>query len=172
MKKLIVGLDKDWLAFISGLIGVLLIIFPKNFVILIPWLLGITLLLHAVTSLVILLKYKDQKINAGSIVIYAVLGAVILIHNSEAIGVIGSVWAMISLKDVADEITQSYLEKHFSVFRLIASAVSVALAVMLLFNPFGHFELHVRVLGLEMLSSVFVRRHNIIQKTKAESSNS
>ena len=166
MKKLIVGLDKDWLAFISGLIGVLLIIFPRNFVILIPWLLGITLLLHAVTSFVILLKYKDQKINAGSIIIYAVLGAVILIHSAQAVGVIGSIWAMISLKEVADEITQSYVEKRFSVFRLVVAAVSVALAIMLLFDPFEHFEFHVRVLGLEMLSSVFVRKHNIIQNKK------
>ncbi len=168
MKKLIIGLDKDWLAFVSGVIGVLLIIFPKNFVILVPWLLGITLLLRAVTSVIILLKYKDQKINAGSIVIYAVLGMVILVHNAESIGVIGSVWAMISLKEVSDEITQSYCEKHFSVFRLVVAAVSVGLAVMLLFNPFEHFEFHVRVLGLEMLSSVFVRRHNIIQNNRQQ----
>lgn len=166
MKKLIVSLDKDWLAFLSGLIGILLIIFPEQLTTIMPWLLGITLVLHGITGAVVFFKYKDQNSNPGAIIIYVVLGAAILVHNGEAIGVIGVIWAVLSLKEVAEEITEAYREKHFSVFRMIMSLISVALAVMLLFDPFEHFEFHVRVLGLEMLSSVFVRRHNIIKTNK------
>ena len=36
-------------------------------------------------------------------------------------------------------------------------------AVMLLFAPFDHFSFHVRILGLEILSSVFVRKRRILQ---------
>jgi hypothetical protein len=46
---------------------------------------------------------------------------------------------------------------------MIASAITVAFAVMLLFAPFEHFAFHVRILGLEILSSVFVRKRKIRQ---------
>lgn len=165
MKKLIIGLDKDWLAFLSGLIGILLIIFPEQLTNITPWLLGSMLLVHGITSAVVFFKYKDENSDPGAIIIYVVLGTAILVHNSDAIGVIGAIWAMISLREVAEEITEAYKEKHFSVFRVIMSIISVALAVMLLFDPFEHFSLHVRVLGLEMLNSVFVRRHHILRNS-------
>ena len=58
-----------------------------------------------------------------------------LYHNANAIGAIGAIWAMLSLYETAEEITKSYIHKSYSVTGIISSVISIALAVLLLFNP-------------------------------------
>jgi hypothetical protein len=41
--------------------------------------------------------------------------------------------------------------------------ISVVLAAMLMMDPFEHFNMHVRVLGLEIISTVFIRRKKELQ---------
>lgn len=161
MKKLIVGLEKDWVVFLFGVIGLLLILFPEPLTDAAPILLGAVLLLRGLAGAVILWRYPKEEIKPGKIVLYLVLGIAILHHTADSIGVIGAIWAMVSLNEVAEEINEAVENRRFSAFRMIMSVVSIVLAVMLLFDPFEHFATHVRVLGLEMLVSVFVRRHNI-----------
>ena len=67
---------------------------------------------------------------------------------------------MLSLYETAEEITESYIHKNYSVTGIISSVISIALAVLLLFNPFEHFSFHVRILGLEMIASVISNRIN------------
>ncbi len=164
MKKLVIGLHNDWLAYLFGAMGILLIIFPETFTGATPYMLGIGLLVKAVIGIISVVKYKKEtKAKAGNIVIDVVLGCAILFHNANAIGAIGAFWAMASLHEVAEEITEAFENRKFSLFRMIASAITIALAVMLLFAPFEHFAFHVRILGLEILSSVFVRKRKIRQ---------
>ncbi len=164
MKKLVIGLQNDWLAYLFGAMGILLIIFPETFTGATPYMLGIGLLVKAVIGIISVVKYKKEtKAKAGNIVIDVVLGCAILFHNANAIGAIGAFWAMASLHEVAEEITEAFENRKFSLFRMIASAITIALAVMLLFAPFEHFAFHVRILGLEILSSVFVRKRKIRQ---------
>ena len=40
---------------------------------------------------------------------------------------------------------------------LLIAVASTALAIMLLFDPFEHFSFHVRILGIEMVLSIFAR---------------
>lgn len=166
MKKFIMGLEHDWIAFALAVVGMLLIIFPIQLTVEIPFMLGAGLLVHAVISTIMYFKYKDKEVKIGKVVIYAVLGISILHYNGDAIGAIGGLWAMMSLYEVGEEINEMTEEKRFSVFRIIMSAISITLAVMLLFDPFEHFTTHVRVLGLEIISSVFVRRHQLIHSDK------
>ena len=164
MKKLVIGLQNDWLAYLFGGMGILLIIFPETFTGATPYMLGIGLLVKAVIGIISVVKYKKEtKAKAGNVVIDVVLGCAILFHNANAIGAIGAFWAMASLHEVAEEITEAFENRKFSLFRMIASAITVAFAAMLLFAPFEHFAFHVRILGLEILSSVFVRKRKIRQ---------
>jgi len=68
---------------------------------------------------------------------------------------------MKSLEEAGKEITESFEKENFSVIRTIFAAITIVLAILLLFDPFEHFTFHVRVLGLEMLSYLFVRKHSI-----------
>lgn len=167
MKKAIIGLEKDWMAVVYGIMGVLLIIFPLEFTVAIPYMLGLGLILHGVISIVSLCKYKDEsEVKIGRIIIVIVLGSAVLFHNAEAIGPIGAIWAMVSLYEVAEEITESFENKDFSVIRLIFAAISVVLAIMLMFDPFEHFAFHVRILGLEMVIYVFIRKRTLRRNNK------
>ena len=164
MKKLIIGLQNDWLAYLFGIMGILLIAFPETFTGATPYMLGIGLIVKAIVGIISVCKYKEEtKAKAGNIVIDVVLGCAILFHNANAIGAIGAFWAMASLHEVSEEITEAFENRKFSLFRMIASGITVTLAVMLLFAPFDHFSFHVRILGLEILSSVFVRKRRIRQ---------
>ncbi len=162
MKKIIIGLQNKWIALLFGIMGVLLIIFPETFQDLTPYMLGIGLIIKGIVGIVAVCRYKGEtKEKPGDIVIDFVLGSATVFHNANAIGAIGAIWAMSSLYEVAGEITEAFEKKHFPVLGVIFAGISIFLAVLLLFDPFEHFAFHVRILGLEMVSSVFVRARNI-----------
>ncbi len=157
-----VDLEKNWIAFLYGAMGVLLILFPVQLTNAVPYMLGFGLIARGIIGAVVVLKYGHaSNVKVGWILIDIVLGIAILYHNSASLGAIGAIWAMMSLYEVAEELSDSYARRDFSVIRMIFSAITVALAVMLMFNPFQHFVFHVRILGLEMLSTVFARRHKL-----------
>ena len=160
MKKFIVGLHNDWIAFLFAVMGILLIIFPKEFTGIVPYVLGIGLIIKGVVCIVAIVKHyeTDTDIRAGRIVMYLVLGSAILYHNAEAIGPIGAIWAMMSLNEVSEEITEDFENHSFSLVRSIFAVITIALAVMLMFDPFEHFSVHIGVLGAEMISSCFIRK--------------
>jgi len=167
MKKFILGLEKEWMAIVFGIMGILLIIFPVQFTQAIPWMLGLGLIANGIVMIIALVKYRQEaNVKAGRIVIVIVLGFAILFHRAEAIAPIGAIWAMVSLYEVGEEITESFETRRFSVFRIIAAAFSTFLAILLMFNPFDHFTVHVQILGLEMLVFVFVRKRRLIQRKK------
>ena len=159
LKKMIIEMEKDWIAFLFGVVGVLLILFPNQLMHVAPVLVGTGLVLRGLLNLLILWRYPNEKLNPGKIVLYLVLGAAILRNAADSIGVIGVIWAMLSLNEVEDDINEAVKNHHISVFRTVMVVITIALALMLLFDPSGHFALHVRILGLEMLASVFVRWH-------------
>lgn len=167
MKNIIKGLQNKWIAFLFSIMGVLLIIFPDTFKDLTPCMLGIGLIVKGIIGVVTICRSKDQsKAKVGDIVVSFVLGAATLFHNANAIGAIGAIWAMSSLHDVAEEITEAFENKHFPVVGVIFSALSIFFAVLLLFDPFEHFSFHVVILGLEMVTSVFIGWGNMKFKKK------
>ncbi len=164
MKKKIIGLEKNWMAVLYAAMGVLMILFPEPITAFAPYMIGISLLVHGVVSIISLCKYKEESgVKLGRIIILLVLGCATLCRSSDSLGPIGATWAMISLYEVAEELTEMYENRKPSMIRIIFSAISIGLAVLLLFNPFQHFVVHVRILGLEMLNFVFIRKHNLKQ---------
>ena len=90
--------------------------------------------------------------------LYVILGAAILYYREDSLGPIGSIWALFTLVEVAEEVNEAYHHRKMpSVISLLIVVASTALAIMLLFDPFEHFSFHVRILGIEMVLSIFAR---------------
>ena len=116
------------------------------------------------SELILHLK-KDRQIYAfvvlGLILIVfpaQTAGAVILIMKENSISVLGIIWAMLSLQKVAEEIDECHKTKTASPVNVISIIISIVLAAMLMIDPFKHFNTHIRILGLEILISAFIRR--------------
>ena len=168
MKNIIFNLQKDRVVFLFVIIGVILIAFPENVAGAIPHIIGIGSLLYAMTNIIVSLKYPETDAKLGDGIIKAVTGAVILFMKSDSIAILGVIWAVQSLHDVAEEIEEYRESKAFSIISCISMVISIILAVMLMMDPFEHFEMHVRILGLEIISSAFIRRKRLIQTSRQE----
>ena len=76
----------------------------------------------------------------------------------DSISVIGVIWAMQSMHEIAEEIDEIYKTKRVHLISLIGIIMTAVLAVLLMINPFEHITVHVRILGFEIIASIFVRR--------------
>ena len=161
MKKIIVGLEKDRQVYMFVVLGIILILFPDHVGSAAPYLLGIACLVYGVLSVVISLKYPESSPNLGSGVIRIVAGAILLFQKANSIQIIGVIWAMNSLLEVEEEINEYHRKKEIRPIQLVGILVTIALAVMLMIDPFEHFNTHVRILGLEMIAAVFVRNKKL-----------
>ena len=94
------------------------------------------------------------------------IGAVLLFLKGDSISIIGVVWAMLSLYESAQEIDEFREAKKVRVISIISIVISIGLAVLLMVNPFAHFYTHVRILGLEIIASAFIRGKNVRESKK------
>lgn len=166
MKKWILELEEDWIVGIFAVLGLVLIIFPTPLTEAAHYIIGVGLLLRGAAGLFVILRYKTDEIKPGKLILYMALGAAVIYHQSDAVQLMGFVWAIMALDEVGEEINEMIEERRYPVWRILAAIVSAVLAVMLLFNPFHHFSVHVRVLGIEMLVSVFVRHSVTLHKKR------
>lgn len=153
MKRFIKNLENKYLGILILTVGVLMLIFPQQVSAVFPYFLGGGLILRGIAAVFIALRYKDGSKGPGMAVVYCVLGTVIMILGSEAVGIIGVIWAVFSLEEVSTDFNEMWKNKRFSAFHIITAIVSVVLAVMLIIDPFEHFTVHVSVLGLEIIFS-------------------
>ena len=166
MKKLILALEDNRQIYAFVILGLILIVFPNEMGIAAPYILGGALLIYGIMNLIISLKYPESSISLGDGVISIVAGGILLAQRGNSIAILGVVWAMISLHEAAEEIDEYRRAKKVSVVRIIVIAVSIVLAIMLMVNPFEHFNTHVRILGLEIIAYVFIRGKNDRQNKK------
>ena len=168
MKKIILNLQKDRVVFLFVIIGAVLIAFPENVAGAIPYIIGIGSLIYAVINIIVSCKYPKSDAKLGDGIIKAVTGTVILFLKSYAISILGVIWAVQSLHEVAEEIDEYRETKTFNIISCISMILSIILAVMLMMDPFEHFDTHVRILGLEIISSAFIRRRRLIKISRQE----
>lgn len=164
MKKFIRNYENEYLVLVFLVLGILMVIFPEPLAKVFPWVLGIALLLNSFVSVIHLLKDKHDQKGPGKAILCCIIGLVILIRGNVATGIIGVIWAVYSLVEVSEEINEMWKERHYPVIRLIAALISIMLAVMLMVDPNEHFITHVRVLGLEILSSCCARGIDLIRE--------
>lgn len=163
MKRFIKNLENQYVGILILIIGILMLIFPDHLVKAFPWALGGGLILRGIAVLILAIRYKETSKGPGKMIVYVVLGLVIMILRNDAIGIIGVIWAVFSLEEVSADINEMWKDKHISVFHIITAIISVALAVMLIVDPFKHFVTHVRVLGLEIVASCLARCVDMIR---------
>lgn len=166
MKKIIFGLKRDQQVKAFAFIGLLLVLFPAHAAGIAPYLLGVSLILYAAINIFISLKYPDAQTHLGGAVVKGIIGIVILLMKGNSISVLGVIWGVTSLHEVAAEIDECYKTKHISKVSLISMIISVVLAAMLMMDPFKHFNMHVRILGLEIITTVFIRRKKELKEQK------
>ncbi|MBO4289054.1 MAG: DUF308 domain-containing protein [Lachnospiraceae bacterium] len=145
---------------IFGIIGTLLIVFPNELRTVAPYLTGAALILYGFICLIHWLNHREEEADVGYDLIYIVLGIAILYHRQNSLAAIGSIWALFTLTEVAEEINEAFHFHDFSIIRMLIGIASTALAILLLFDPVEHFAFHVRILGLEMVLSIFARWGN------------
>lgn len=166
MKKLILGLEHNRQVYAFVVLGLILIIFPNEMGTVAPYALGIVLLLYGCLNIFLSLKYPASSVSLGDGIIRLVIGAVLLFLKGDSISIIGVVWAMISLYESAQEIDEFREAKKVRVISIISIVISIGLAVLLMVNPFAHFYTHVRILGLEIIASAFIKGKNVRESKK------
>ena len=170
MRRFIINLEKDYLAFVFLAVGILLVAFPEQFSKISPYVLGIALILQGIAVVILAFRFKDPFQGPGKAVIYFVMGLTIMMLGSGALGIIGVIWAVFALIEVSKEIDRMWKEKKFSAVCLISSVISIGLAALLMTDPFKHFVVHVRILGLEIITSCIARRADSIRNSAEDAS--
>ena len=103
-------------------------------------------------------------------IVLLIMGLAFIIKGADALGPMGTTWAIIGIRKAAKSLNQAvqqiYRKEHFAVPG-IAFLVRIALALILLFDPYEKFSSHIVILGLEIIVSS-VRLNGIFQ-TKSSS---
>lgn len=168
MKKFIRNLENSYIALAILIFGILLVIMPTQFVHVLPWLMGFALILRGISVIVLIFHFKDKTFGPGAVIYNFVMGITIIVIGGDSINIIGVIWAVYSLIEACKEISEMWREKKYPVIKLINSVISIALAVMLITNPFEHFTTHVVILGIEIISSCFARSFDIMKSRLAQ----
>ena len=158
MKKVILGLKENRQVYLFIPLGILLTLFPHRFASIAPYVTGVALLAYAAVNLFVSVRYPDSGMDFGKSLVGVTLGTAILLQRSDSIATIGVIWAVRSLYEAAEELDELRETKKAPVVSLIGLSVSSVFALLLILNPFEHFATHIRILGLEILSSAFIRR--------------
>ncbi len=155
---------KDQQVYAFVIIGILLIIFPDVFTTLAPYIIGFTLVIYSAINIFTSMKNPDSDTRLGDAIIKGILGLIILFLEEKSISIIGIIWAMESFYEVAEEIDNYRKNRKFRIISLLSMIISTVLATTLIMDPFDHFTVHVIVLGIEMIVTVFIRNRNNKQK--------
>ena len=145
------------LSFLFPAIGVVCLLAPGAVFEAVPYALGGAMVLVAVAGLVAeIADYKSEERagTVGSYLMTGVLGALMVALGESAIGFMGVVWGVMGLMKAAreiDEAVETMVSGGRFVIRFALAAVNAALAVLLVANPFGNFEHHLILLGIELL---------------------
>lgn len=123
-----------------------------------PYIAGGTLIVYSVVNIIMEIRFPESRISLGDAVVRGVLGIILLLETEQAIAILGIVWAVLSLNDVAKEINDFYRTKNFRIIGAISIIITIILSVLLMLDPFEHFAFHVRILGIEMITETFIRR--------------
>lgn len=163
MKKFIYELEHDYIVYLISILGICFIIFPDTLQDYASILLGFALLVYTIVGLIDYFKYHDKEVKVGTLVVYIVLILALFHQKGTSLHTIGVIWAVISLQSVAEEIDEFIEKKEFSIIRCIMIIISLGLAILLLFDPEEHFSSHLQILGLEVIASMFARKHKRVE---------
>ena len=164
MAKLLLSyLKKDKQIYLFIILGAVFILFPNEISAYAPYIVGAALVSYAAVNIFMELHYPESEIRIGDAVVRGVMGIILLLEKEQAIAILGIVWAVFSLNDVAEEINDYHKTKKFRIVGAISIVVTVILSALLMLDPFEHFAFHVRILGIEMIAETLIRRRDTDQ---------
>ena len=145
--------------FIFPVLGVICILFAEHVTFVLPYLLGGAMAL--VSALMGIDYFANKKFISHQAdelaygIILLIMGVVFIIQGSNALGPLGTTWAIIGIrkasKSLNHAIRQFYIKQHFMA-PVAEFFVRITLALILLFHPFEKFTTHVVILGLELIA--------------------
>lgn len=142
------------------IIGIMNILFADKMKERLSFFIGILSITTASISLIRNIKRKEytrqetQKIPRDIVVI--ILGTIILFKKENSIPFIAIVWGISSLQrgiKLLNIALYNKVNKKPFVLKLIYSIIEIVLAILLIFNPFEKLEIHLVLLGIEMIVS-------------------
>ena len=157
MNKLFGRIEREIILYALAVFGVLLIVIPQHLVKIVPYVLGVGLMLYACVNIFLIVRSGDREAKPGRNLVYLVVGLVSVLQRHNALGTIGVLWAMLTLMDCAGEINEFYETRQLHVFPMLWMVVSIVLAFMLMHDPMEHFVFHMRILGAEIIAHAFMR---------------
>lgn len=87
-------------------------------------------------------------------IILMIMGVAFIVQGSNALGAIGTTWAMIGIGKASKSLKQVFYrlcqKQHFAI-PMIEFLLRMTLALILLFHPFEKFSTHIIILGLELI---------------------
>lgn len=157
-------------SYIMTAFGICCVVFTEHIYRILPFALGITMLIQGIFETWIGWKTKEYeeretKLTSNGIVFFT-LGSVILCNYSNADFIIGAIWGVLSLVKGSEELNQVLYHKiHKAPYlsKLIHCCIELLLGLILLIDPSASIKHHVFLLGIE----VFVVSLQNIQELKA-----
>ncbi len=156
VKVLLSILKKDKQMYLFIILGVVLLLFPEKIAQYAPYIVGIALIVYAAINIFVELRYPESEISLGGAIVRGVAGIILLMETEQAIAILGIVWAVLSLNDVAEEIDDYRRTGKFRIVGAVSIVLTIIFSALLMLDPFEHFAFHVRILGLEMIAETFI----------------
>ncbi len=157
MKKLFGRIENLVILIALVVFGALLIAIPQYIVHVVPYVMGVGLILYGCFNLIMIFRSGDREAKPGRQLLFLVVGLVSLLQRRGALATIGVLWAILTLLDCAEEINEIYETREFHLFAILWMLVEIVLSVMLMHDPMEHFVFHMRILGAEFIVHSFLR---------------
>ena len=140
------------------ILGVVFILFSDHVTRILPYLLGGAMVLASILWGINafqnqnLVREHSEELTYSIILI--IMGVAFIVQGSNALGAIGTTWAMIGIGKASKSLKQVFYrlcqKQHFAI-PMIEFLLRMTLALILLFHPFEKFSTHIIILGLELI---------------------
>ena len=153
--------------FICGLfatIGLLCVLFSGPITTVLPYILGGTMTAVGIAYGIVYFRNSENRAGRASelsigLVLF-VVGALCIVHGVDSIGAMGTTWAIFGLLKASSSLTRAIqnsgrgLAFYTAVIEFLVH-VALTFSVMLLFYPVEKFQIHIVLLGLELIAISF-----------------
>lgn len=141
------------------ILGVIFILFSNHVTRILPYLLGGAMVLasilwgiNAFQNQNLVWEHSEELTYS---IILMIMGVSFILQGSNALGAIGTTWAMIGIGKASKSLKQAFYrlcqKDHFAI-PMIEFLLRMTLALILLFHPYEKFSTHIIILGLELIA--------------------
>lgn len=141
------------------ILGAIFILFSNHVTRILPYLLGGAMVLASILWGINafqnqnLVREHSEELTYS--IILMIMGVAFILQGSNALGAIGTTWAMIGIGKASKSLKQVFYrlcqKQHFAI-QIIEFLLRMTLALILLFHPFEKFSTHIIILGLELIA--------------------